>query len=65
MKKNDLMDKTYMDQSFLKLFFRFLRFGCLAWGGPVAQIAKISETTAAWTPKKKVCMSGEWMLYDK
>ena len=43
MKKNDLMDKTYMDQSFLKLFFRFLRFGCLAWGGPVAQIAMIRK----------------------
>ena len=24
-----------------KLFLRFLRFGCLAWGGPVAQIAMI------------------------
>ena len=32
-----------MDQSFLKLFLRFLRFGCLAWGGPVAQIAMIRK----------------------
>ena len=32
-----------MEQSFLKLFLRFLRFGCLAWGGPVAQIAMIKK----------------------
>jgi chromate transporter len=28
-------------ESYLKLFLRFLRFGFLAWGGPVAQIAMI------------------------
>lgn len=28
-------------QSYSQLFLRFLRFGCLAWGGPVAQIAMI------------------------
>src|SRR3712207_6630948 len=28
-------------QSVGRLFLRFLRFGCLAWGGPVAQIAMI------------------------
>jgi chromate transporter len=28
-------------ESYLKLFLRFLRFGSLAWGGPVAQIAMI------------------------
>lgn len=28
-------------QSYLKLFLRFLRFGLLAWGGPVSQIAMI------------------------
>lgn len=27
----------------LKLFVRFLRFGCLAWGGPVAQIGMIRQ----------------------
>lgn len=27
----------------LSLFLRFLRFGCLAWGGPAAQIAMISR----------------------
>jgi chromate transporter len=26
-----------------RLFLRFLRFGCLAWGGPVAQIAMIRQ----------------------
>src|SRR5215211_4971630 len=28
-------------ESYSKLFLRFLRFGFLAWGGPVAQIAMI------------------------
>jgi chromate transporter len=28
-------------ESYLKLFLRFLRFGLLAWGGPVSQIAMI------------------------
>ena len=32
-----------MDTSYLKLFKRFLKFGCLAWGGPVAQIAMIRQ----------------------
>jgi chromate transporter len=27
----------------LRLFLRFLKFGCLAWGGPVAQIAMLRE----------------------
>lgn len=30
-------------ESYWKLFVRFLRFGLLAWGGPVAQIAMIRE----------------------
>ena len=30
-------------ESYLKLFLRFLRFGLLAWGGPVAQIAMIRQ----------------------
>jgi chromate transporter len=30
-------------QSYLQLFLRFLRFGLLAWGGPVAQIAMLRQ----------------------
>ncbi|HUG33398.1 MAG TPA: chromate efflux transporter [Anaerolineales bacterium] len=30
-------------ESYLKLFLRFLKFGLLAWGGPVAQIAMIRQ----------------------
>lgn len=30
-------------QSYLQIFLRFLRFGFLAWGGPVAQIAMVRE----------------------
>jgi len=32
-----------MNESYLKLFLRFLRFGFLAWGGPVSQIAMIRQ----------------------
>ena len=32
-----------MDQTPRQIFFRFLRFGLLAWGGPVAQIAMIKK----------------------
>ena len=30
-------------QGYLRLFLRFLRFGLLAWGGPIAQIAMIRQ----------------------
>jgi chromate transporter len=30
-------------ESLARLFLRFLRFGVLAWSGPVAQIAMISS----------------------
>ncbi|HBR68454.1 MAG TPA: chromate transporter, partial [Rhodospirillaceae bacterium] len=32
-----------MKDSYLSLFMIFLRFGLLAWGGPVAQINMIRE----------------------
>src|ERR671918_1314388 len=34
---------TIPHQSYTSLFLRFLRFGLLAWGGPVAQIAMIRQ----------------------
>jgi chromate transporter len=34
---------TIPRESYLKLFWRFLKFGLLAWGGPVAQIAMIRQ----------------------
>lgn len=42
--------------SYISIFLTFLRFGLLAWGGPVAQIAMIREELVerrGWiTPKK-------------
>lgn len=35
-------------ESYGRLFLRFLRFGFLAWGGPVAQIAMIRQEFAFW-----------------
>lgn len=35
--------ETIPHEPYLKLFLRFLRFGSLAWGGPVAQIAMIRQ----------------------
>jgi chromate transporter len=32
-----------MNESYMSLFLRFLRFGLLAWGGPVAQIGMIRQ----------------------
>src|SRR5215213_983725 len=37
------MDSASDIRSFLAIFWRFLRFGFLAWGGPVAQIAMIKR----------------------
>ncbi|MHC1724812.1 MAG: chromate efflux transporter [Syntrophobacteraceae bacterium] len=34
---------TYKSESYVRLFLRFLRFGLLAWGGPIAQIAMIRQ----------------------
>ncbi len=36
-------DKLPVKQTSLQIFFRFLRFGFLAWGGPITQIAMIRQ----------------------
>lgn len=41
--KGDADGCTVPRESWLRLFLRFLRFGALAWGGPVAQIAMIRQ----------------------
>ncbi len=43
-------------QSYSQIFFRFLRFGCLAWGGPVAQIAMI---------KKELVEEEQWISFER
>jgi chromate transporter len=43
-------------ESYLRLFLRFLRFGMLAWGGPVAQIAMIRQELVdeeKWIPNAR------------
>lgn len=45
-----------MQESYLQLFWRFLRFGLLAWGGPVAQIAMIRQELVEeekWIPPER------------
>lgn len=45
-----------MKQTPAQIFFRFLRFGCLAWGGPVAQIAMIRKELVdeeQWVTKER------------
>src|SRR5215212_6971184 len=37
------MNPAQNSESLLSIFWRFLRFGFLAWGGPVAQIAMIKR----------------------
>jgi chromate transporter len=42
--------------SYLSIFLKFLRFGCLAWGGPVAQINMLREDLVErekWIEKDK------------
>ena len=41
---NDLSEQQPPDISLLALFLKFLRFGCLAFGGPVAQIAMVRQS---------------------
>src|SRR5215212_1408909 len=40
---NTLSSSNIPFESYPKLFWRFLKFGLLAWGGPVAQIAMIRQ----------------------
>jgi chromate transporter len=43
-------------ESYWRLFLRFLRFGCLAWGGPVAQIDMIRQelvTEERWVTRER------------
>lgn len=35
--------EQFVENSYLKLFIRFLRYGLLAWGGPIAQLALIER----------------------
>lgn len=35
--------EIFVESSYLKLFLRFLRYGFLAWGGPIAQLALIQK----------------------
>lgn len=41
---NDIAEKQPRPISLLTLFLKFLRFGCLAFGGPVAQIAMVRHS---------------------
>src|SRR5215213_4971253 len=45
-----------MEQTSLQIFLRFLRFGCLAWGGPEAQIAMI---------KKELVEEEKWVTMEQ
>ena len=45
-----------MDQTKAQIFLRFLRFGLLAWGGPVAQIAMI---------KKELVEDEQWVTKEQ
>lgn len=42
--KNDITEPQPPYISPLELFLKFLRFGCLAFGGPVAQIAMVRQS---------------------
>lgn len=43
-------------ESFLSLFWRFLRFGLLAWGGPIPQIAMI---------RQELVEEGQWISKER
>ena len=40
-------------ESLGRLFVRFLRFGFLAWGGPVAQIAMVRQKSVGFSPERQ------------
>ncbi len=42
-RRNDDVEPVVRQQSYPALFWRFLRFGLLAWGGPIPQIAMIRQ----------------------
>ena len=54
--KNNQNTINVPHDSYLRLFLRFLRFGLLAWGGPVAQIAMIRKEIVdeeKWIPNAR------------
>lgn len=51
-----LAEEHSIQQTPLQIFIRFLRFGLLAWGGPVAQIAMIRQELVEeeqWVSREK------------
>jgi chromate transporter len=47
--------KSFEQESYLRLFLRFLRFGFLAWGGPIAQLALM---------RKELVEEEKWITSD-
>lgn len=47
---------SMLKQTYWQLFLRFLRFGCMAWGGPVAQIAML---------KKELVTEEKWISVEQ
>jgi chromate transporter len=53
---NDERPVSVPQESYARIFLRFLRFGLLAWGGPVAQIAMIRQELVdeeRWVTKER------------
>jgi chromate transporter len=50
------MNELQVRESYARIFLRFLRFGLLAWGGPIAQIAMIRQELVEeekWVTKER------------